>query len=198
MGPRRLVMAADQSGRTTWKLKFQPNLVSETSDSAPQEARALTFPKKAGLCQTLWFGRAAESQEANQQDYSILRPDMARAMTSCWISLVPSKIVWLIPCRPDRSVQGCHLRFPVHLVRPVGVGPTSCRDESRDDLRNDLRTRTVRASSHRVPLRRACLRRQRSALAAAVSALVLARARRRLVRKARHESQPASPAATEQ
>ena len=28
-------------------------------------------------------------------NYSIRRPDIARAMTSCWISEVPSKIVWI-------------------------------------------------------------------------------------------------------
>jgi hypothetical protein len=27
--------------------------------------------------------------------YSMRRPDMARAITNCWISLVPSKIVWV-------------------------------------------------------------------------------------------------------
>ena len=27
--------------------------------------------------------------------YSIRRPEIARAMTSCWISDVPSKIVWI-------------------------------------------------------------------------------------------------------
>ena len=27
--------------------------------------------------------------------YSIRMPDIARAITSCWISLVPSKIVWI-------------------------------------------------------------------------------------------------------
>jgi len=27
-------------------------------------------------------------------DYSMRRPEIALAMTSCWISLVPSKIVW--------------------------------------------------------------------------------------------------------
>ena len=29
------------------------------------------------------------------RNYSIRRPDIARAITSCWISLVPSKIVWI-------------------------------------------------------------------------------------------------------
>ena len=35
--------------------------------------------------------------------YSIRRPDMARAMTSCWISEVPSKIVWIFASRCQRS-----------------------------------------------------------------------------------------------
>ena len=78
------------------------------------------------------------SEMGTFENYSILKPDMALAMTSCWISDVPSKIVWLISDRPVRFGQGCDVRFLVHLVRPVVVIPTSCRDESRDDLRNDL------------------------------------------------------------
>ena len=35
--------------------------------------------------------------------YSIRRPDIARAMTSCWISDVPSKIVWILASRCQRS-----------------------------------------------------------------------------------------------
>ena len=37
------------------------------------------------------------------ENYSILKPDMARAMTSCWISDVPSKIVWIFASRCQRS-----------------------------------------------------------------------------------------------
>ena len=35
--------------------------------------------------------------------YSIRRPLIARAITSCWISLVPSKIVWILASRCQRS-----------------------------------------------------------------------------------------------
>ena len=35
--------------------------------------------------------------------YSMRRPDIARAMTSCWISDVPSKIVWILASRCQRS-----------------------------------------------------------------------------------------------
>jgi hypothetical protein len=38
--------------------------------------------------------------------YSIRIPEIALAMTSCWISLVPSKIVWIIQARPGR-VASC-------------------------------------------------------------------------------------------
>ena len=42
-------------------------------------------------------GRFRLSQLRNdpRKNYSIRRPDIALAITSCWISLVPSKIVWL-------------------------------------------------------------------------------------------------------
>ena len=33
--------------------------------------------------------------EIGERIYSTRRPEIARAMTSCWISEVPSKIVWL-------------------------------------------------------------------------------------------------------
>ena len=39
--------------------------------------------------------------------YSIRRPEMARAMTNCWISLVPSKIVWFKLSEFSRSVSWC-------------------------------------------------------------------------------------------
>ena len=35
--------------------------------------------------------------------YSMRRPEIARAITSCWISLVPSKIVWILASRCQRS-----------------------------------------------------------------------------------------------
>ena len=33
--------------------------------------------------------------------YSMRRPEIARAITNCWISLVPSKMVWIF--------EGAHL-----------------------------------------------------------------------------------------
>ena len=36
-----------------------------------------------------------EPSRLDGEDHSIRRPDIAREMTSCWISLVPSKIVWI-------------------------------------------------------------------------------------------------------
>ena len=39
-----------------------------------------------------------QCRSAEARNYSIRRPAIARAMTSCWISDVPSKIVWII-CR---------------------------------------------------------------------------------------------------
>jgi hypothetical protein len=36
-----------------------------------------------------------KTKPTTTQIYSIHRPDIALAMSSCWISLVPSKIVWL-------------------------------------------------------------------------------------------------------
>lgn len=42
---------------------------------------------------------------------------MARAMTSCWISDVPSKIVWVVLECPTRVARCCELRFRVRPVR---------------------------------------------------------------------------------
>ncbi len=53
--------------------------------------------------------------------YSMRRPEMARAMTSRWISEVPSKIVWLISWCPGRIAQGRELRFRVRSVRLEGA-----------------------------------------------------------------------------
>jgi hypothetical protein len=49
----------------------------------------------------------------NGTGYSMRRPEIARAMTSCWISLVPSKIVWLtLP-----GLSGAVLCRPMPLTR---------------------------------------------------------------------------------
>jgi hypothetical protein len=46
--------------------------------------------------------RSSTPTRPPQRSYSMRRPDIALAITSCWISLVPSKIVWIIPARPAR------------------------------------------------------------------------------------------------
>lgn len=38
-----------------------------------------------------------------QETHSIRKPEIAREITSCWISLVPSKIVWIFASRCQRS-----------------------------------------------------------------------------------------------
>jgi len=43
------------------------------------------------------------------ESYSIRRPEIARLMTNCWISLVPSKIVWLTLTGFVSDVQCCHV-----------------------------------------------------------------------------------------
>jgi hypothetical protein len=62
---------------------------------------------------------------------------MARAITSCWISLVPSKIVWIT--LPDFSgASSCRVVLltrhdangPFHLVPPF---PRVSREETRDE-----------------------------------------------------------------
>ena len=47
--------------------------------------------------------RSGNPNGAVLQSYSIRRPDIALAITSCWISLVPSKIVWILASRCQRS-----------------------------------------------------------------------------------------------
>ena len=42
-------------------------------------------------------------RSAERLNHSIRRPEIAREMTSCWISLVPSKIVWILASRCQRS-----------------------------------------------------------------------------------------------
>lgn len=91
-----------------------------------------------GSVATMCDSRDGSTDDQTDENYSILRPDMARAITSCWISDVPSKIVWVSPGRPGRAAQCRDLRFCVRPVRAEVVGPGSSRDETRDDLRNDL------------------------------------------------------------
>ena len=43
------------------------------------------------------------------QNYSIRMPLIARAITSCWISLVPSKIVWLTLTGFVSDAHCCHV-----------------------------------------------------------------------------------------
>ncbi len=46
---------------------------------------------------------SARRRSAERPNHSIRRPEIAREMTSCWISLVPSKIVWIFASRCQRS-----------------------------------------------------------------------------------------------
>ena len=64
------------------------------------------------------------------------RPDIARAITSCWISLVPSKIVWLtfsgFPGAPwcrGVLVTWCFTDGRFHLVSSF---PLVSRSKTRD------------------------------------------------------------------
>ena len=43
--------------------------------------------------------QVSEGGGAEGRNYSMRRPDVARTITSCWISLVPSKIVWIFASR---------------------------------------------------------------------------------------------------
>ena len=43
------------------------------------------------------------SRPSAEPIYSMRMPEIARAITSCWISLVPSKIVWILASRCQRS-----------------------------------------------------------------------------------------------
>jgi hypothetical protein len=51
--------------------------------------------------------------------HSIRRPEIAREMTSCWISLVPSKIVWLTLTGFVSDAQCCHV--PLTWAFAMGV-----------------------------------------------------------------------------
>ncbi len=61
-------------------------------------------------------GDRTRHRPSDRNCYSIRKPEIARLITNCWISDVPSKIVWLISGCPGLTAQGCDLRF---LVRPV-------------------------------------------------------------------------------
>ena len=80
-------------------------------------------------------------------DYSILKPDMARAITSCWISDVPSKIVWVSPGCPGRSGQCLELGIRVRPVRRYRSVRPVVGMKVGMDLRNDLRSIANRRSS---------------------------------------------------
>ncbi len=47
--------------------------------------------------------RSHRTQNDRRQDHSIRRPDIARAITICWISEVPSKIVWFTLSEKDAT-----------------------------------------------------------------------------------------------
>lgn len=56
------------------------------SESEPLQFRHRTLPAWSGRKPLVFLGF-----------YSTRKPEIARAMTSCWISDAPSKIVWNLP-----------------------------------------------------------------------------------------------------
>ena len=61
-------------------------------DGAARRARSSSCAGMvSGYEPTTWI----EASEPVEQIYSMRKPDIAREITSCWISLVPSKIVWI-------------------------------------------------------------------------------------------------------
>lgn len=75
-------------------------------------------------------------------------PEIARAITSCWISLVPSKIVWLnvsgfpgVTPWSSIAVARCFASWRFHLVSPF---PPVSRSKTRDEVNfSPLRFRDV-------------------------------------------------------
>jgi hypothetical protein len=77
-----------------------------------------------------------EPSRLDPENHSIRRPDIAREITSCWISLVPSKIVWITLSEFEFSTFRGGVAVTRHfanrrfrLVPPI---PGVCRDETRD------------------------------------------------------------------
>jgi hypothetical protein len=66
-------------------------------DEAPRVSQRLGLIARDDRCQR-------ESQLSHPgKNYSMRMPEMDRAITSCWISLVPSKMVWILASRCQRS-----------------------------------------------------------------------------------------------
>ena len=81
------------------------SLGPQTGPQTPKSASASTVdPVRAARIRM-------ESKGAKPlvESYSIRRPEMALLMTSCWISLVPSKIVWLTLTGFVSDAQCCHV-----------------------------------------------------------------------------------------
>ena len=95
--------------------------------------------------------RPASSQSVLRALYSIRIPEIARAITSCWISEVPSKIVWLtVPGFPGValcSAVGGTWCFASCRFRLVSTFPPVSGDKTRDRAKSghfDFATSLVR------------------------------------------------------
>jgi hypothetical protein len=86
----------DDERRVVLRRYIRSEILAESPDAATVKARAL-HERSTVLC----------AHGSPRRIYSIRRPDIARAITSCWISRVPSKIVWIIPARPARVAPWC-------------------------------------------------------------------------------------------
>ncbi len=85
-------------------------------------------------------GDRTRHRPSNRNCYSILRPEIARLITNCWISDVPSKIVWVVLECPSCSAWCCDVRFRVRAVSLVRWFQPVVGMKVGMDLRNDLRT----------------------------------------------------------
>ena len=88
---------------------------------------------------------SAATRPSESQIYSIRRPEIARAITNCWISEVPSKIVWITvsgflgvaSCRCVRATWS----FANHRFRLMSPFPSVSGDETRDGLQRSAHLR---------------------------------------------------------
>ena len=110
------------------------------------------------------YDHRATDQCPSPPIYSIRRPDIARAITSCWISLVPSKIVWLTvlgfpgvtscgAVRRDQVIRestdsgSCH-RFHPFLGRKLGIRPISAHFDFATSLPAGVESRDALVTTH--------------------------------------------------
>ena len=92
---RAPVITASRSARPAARVERARRAIAEQTASAAIDLR---FDGVG----TLAIDRPMSGEVAGEI-HSMRRPDIARAITSCWISLVPSKIVWILASRCQRS-----------------------------------------------------------------------------------------------